>query len=206
MLSFSRLYSTSAVGYTDQSVVQTSFSSLTLVFKLQLSLRFQLICVQCVWVLTFWKVTIFQYASTLVNQRLHFDVFLPTSSRVCKVSIFQLRYSPFFLLGLFWGLPRSHRLSSHSRLNAFVIQTKLNLSQNNNKLIRPFSTASARTVSSRSSVQTTCFSHNTILLRYISTQNAAKGVTLMEQKRERERERERDREREYKARNLLRLK
>jgi len=97
-------------------------------------------------------------------------------------------------------------LSSHSRLNAFVIQTKLNLSQNNNKLIRPFSTASARTVSSRSSVQTTCFSHNTILLRYISTQNAAKGVTLMEQKRERERERERDREREYKARNLLRLK
>ena len=39
----------------------------------------------------------FQYASTLVNQRLHFDVFLPPS----------------------------HRLSSHSRLNAFVIQTKL---------------------------------------------------------------------------------
>ena len=38
----------------------------------------------------------FQYASTLVNQRLHFDVFLPTSSRVCKVSIFQLRHSPFF--------------------------------------------------------------------------------------------------------------
>ena len=32
-----------------------------------------------------------------------------------------------FLLGLFWSLPRSHRLSSHSRLNAFVIQTKLNL-------------------------------------------------------------------------------
>jgi hypothetical protein len=31
---------------------------------------------------------------------------------------------PFFLLGLFWGLPRSHRLSSHSRLKAFVIQTK----------------------------------------------------------------------------------
>ena len=30
-----------------------------------------------------------------------------------------------FSLGLFWGLPRSHRLSSHSRLNAFVIQTKL---------------------------------------------------------------------------------
>ena len=34
--------------------------------------------------------------------------------------------SALFLLGLFWGLPRSHRLSSHSRLNAFVIQTKLN--------------------------------------------------------------------------------
>ena len=43
----------------------------------------------------------FQYASTLVNQRLHFDVFLPTSSRVCKVSIFQLRYSPFFYLVCF---------------------------------------------------------------------------------------------------------
>ena len=60
-----------------------------------------------------------------VNQRLHFDVFLPTSSRVCKVSIFQLRHSPFFT----WFVsrfPRSHRLSSHSRLNAFVIQTKLN--------------------------------------------------------------------------------
>jgi hypothetical protein len=55
MLSFS----TSAVGYTDQ---QTSFSSLIFVFKLQLSLRFQLvqlICVQCVWDLTFLKVTIF---------------------------------------------------------------------------------------------------------------------------------------------------
>ena len=34
-----------------------------------------------------------------------------------------------FLLGLFWGLPLSHRLSSHSRLNAFVIQTKLNLTR-----------------------------------------------------------------------------
>ena len=42
----------------------------------------------------------FEYASTLVYQRLHSDVFLPTSSRVCKVSIFQLRHSP-FLLGLF---------------------------------------------------------------------------------------------------------
>jgi len=38
----------------------------------------------------------FQYASTLVNQRLHTDVFLPTSSRIFKVSIFQLRHSPFF--------------------------------------------------------------------------------------------------------------
>ena len=65
----------------------------------------------------------FQNVSTLVNQRLHFDTFLPTSSRIFKVSIFQLRHSPFFTL--FEGLPRSHRLSSHSRLNAFVIQTKL---------------------------------------------------------------------------------
>ena len=81
--------------------------------------------VQCVWVLTFWKVTIFQYASTLVNQRLHFDVFLPTLSRVFKVSISSC-VTALFLLGLFWGLPRSHRLSSHSRLNAFVIQIKLN--------------------------------------------------------------------------------
>jgi hypothetical protein len=37
----------------------------------------------------------FQYVSTLVNQRLHFDVFLPTSSHIFKVSIFQLRHSPF---------------------------------------------------------------------------------------------------------------
>jgi len=38
----------------------------------------------------------FQYASNLMNQHLHFDAFLPTSSRVFKVSIFQLRHSPFF--------------------------------------------------------------------------------------------------------------
>jgi len=38
----------------------------------------------------------FQYASTLVNQRLHLNMFLPTSSRVFKVSIFQLHHSPFF--------------------------------------------------------------------------------------------------------------
>jgi hypothetical protein len=55
-----------------------------------------------------------------------FDVFLPTSSRIFKVSIFQLRHSPFFTWFVM-SLPRSHRLSSHSRLNAFVIQTKLNL-------------------------------------------------------------------------------
>ena len=75
--------------------------------------------------LTYWKVADFQYAS-MANQRLHFDVFLPTSSHVFKVSIFQLRHSP-FLLGLFWGLPRSHRLSRYARLEAFVIQTKLTL-------------------------------------------------------------------------------
>jgi hypothetical protein len=38
----------------------------------------------------------FQYASTLVNQRPHFDMFLPTSSRIFTVSFFQLRHSPFF--------------------------------------------------------------------------------------------------------------
>ena len=31
--------------------------------------------------------TMFQYASILMNQRLHFDTFLPTSSRVCKFSL-----------------------------------------------------------------------------------------------------------------------
>jgi len=36
------------------------------------------------------------YFSVCVGQRLHFDVFLPTSSRVFKVSNFQLRHSPFF--------------------------------------------------------------------------------------------------------------
>ena len=38
----------------------------------------------------------FQYASLSMNQCLHFDMFLPTSSRVFQVSIFQLRHSPFF--------------------------------------------------------------------------------------------------------------
>jgi len=37
----------------------------------------------------------FQYASTLMNQRLHFDMFLPTSSHIFKVSISQLRHGPF---------------------------------------------------------------------------------------------------------------
>ena len=39
--------------------------------------------------------------SELVNQLLHFDVFLPTFSRVFKVSIFQLRFSPFFNFACF---------------------------------------------------------------------------------------------------------
>ena len=83
----------------DQSVIQTSFSSLTLVFKLQLSLRFHLVqlnvCTVCVG-FDLSKGNYFQYASTLVNQRLHFDVFLPTSTHIFKVSTFQLRHSPFF--------------------------------------------------------------------------------------------------------------
>jgi len=41
----------------------------------------------------------FQFASTLVNQLLLFNMFCPrTSSRVYKVSIFQLRQSPFYLV------------------------------------------------------------------------------------------------------------
>jgi hypothetical protein len=81
-------------------------------------------CVQGAWDLPFWQfLTMFQHASIWwTNMHLHSDAFLPTSSRVFQVSISQLRHSP-FLLGLFWGLPRSHRLSDHSRLNAFVIQT-----------------------------------------------------------------------------------
>ena len=71
-------------------------------------------------------VNYFSVCVYLVNQRLHFDVVLPTSSRVLTVSIFSSCVTALFLLGLFWGLPRSHRLSSHSRFNAFVIQTKLN--------------------------------------------------------------------------------
>ena len=38
-------------------------------------------------------VTMFQYAPTLPNV---YTLYLPTSSRVFKVSIFQLRHSPFF--------------------------------------------------------------------------------------------------------------
>ena len=69
--------------------------------KLHLSLHFQLVqlicvCAMCVG-LALMKGLI---ASTLVNQRLHFDMCLPTSSRVFKFGIFQLRHSP-FLLGLF---------------------------------------------------------------------------------------------------------
>ena len=42
-----------------------------------------------------------------------------------RILVFQTRTIPCtYTYGLFWGLPRSHRLSSHSRLNAFVIQTK----------------------------------------------------------------------------------
>jgi len=60
----------------------------------------------------------------LVNQRLHFDVF-------CLLLLVSLRLAfsscvtALFLLGLFWDFPCSHRSSSHSRLNASVIQTKL---------------------------------------------------------------------------------
>jgi len=68
-----------------------------------------------------------QMVSFYMGASLHFDVFLPTSSRIFKVSIFQLRHSPFFTWFVLSFTSRSHRLSSHSRLNAFVIQTKLNL-------------------------------------------------------------------------------
>jgi len=43
------------------------------------------------------------------SQRLHFDVFLPTSSRVCKVSIFQLRHSPFFTWFVFVTFQALHK-------------------------------------------------------------------------------------------------
>ena len=54
------------------------------------------VCLKCAWVLPLWKVlSMFLNASTLVNQRLHFGMFLPTSSHVLKVGIFQARHSPF---------------------------------------------------------------------------------------------------------------
>ena len=86
----------------DQSVVQTTFSSLTLQTPVVPAFPTcpTYLCAMCVG-FDLSKGYYFQYASTLVNQRLHFDVFLPTSSRVCKVSIFQLRYSPFFYLVCF---------------------------------------------------------------------------------------------------------
>ena len=89
----------------DQSVVQTSFSSLTLVLKLQLSLCFQFVqlylCAMCVG-FDLLKVNYFSvcvYFGEPSNVYTLLDVFLPTS-HVFKVSIFQLRHSP-FLLGLF---------------------------------------------------------------------------------------------------------
>jgi hypothetical protein len=97
MLSFSRLYRPA-----DQSVVQTSFSSLTLVLKLQLSLCFQFVqlylCAMCVG-FDLLKVNYFSvcvYFGEPSNVYTLLDVFLPTS-HVFKVSIFQfLRHSPFF--------------------------------------------------------------------------------------------------------------
>ena len=83
----------------DQSVVQTTFSSLTLQTPVvpafpTSNLSNLFVCnAMCV---SFDLVTIFQYASTMVNQCLHFDVFLPTSTHIFKVSTFQLRHSPFF--------------------------------------------------------------------------------------------------------------
>ena len=55
----------------------------------------------------------FQYASILINQRLYFDTLLPTSSRVFKVSNFQLRHSSvfnWFVLKFtsFWGAMYEH--------------------------------------------------------------------------------------------------
>ena len=98
--------------------------------KLHLSLHFQLVQLICVCAMCVGFA--FMKGLNNVSECVYFGE--PTStlwyvfayfSRVFKVDIFQLRHSP-FLLGLFWGLPRSHRLSSHSRLNAFEIQTKLN--------------------------------------------------------------------------------
>jgi len=66
-----------------------------------------------------------QYASTLVNQRPHFDVFFSYFFVFLSLA-FSSCVTVLFLLGLFWGLLRSHRLSSRSRLNAFVIQAKQN--------------------------------------------------------------------------------
>jgi hypothetical protein len=70
------------------------------------------------------------------DARVH-DVMIPGFTNVytlicfCLLLLVSLRLAfsscvtALLLLGLFWGLPRSHRLSSHSRLNAFVIQNKL---------------------------------------------------------------------------------
>ena len=81
-------------------------------------------CVQCAWVLKGLNyVPVRVYFGEPVSTLL-ICFYLPhlVSSRLAVSSC----VTALFWLGLFWGLPRSHRLSSHSRLNAFVIQTKLN--------------------------------------------------------------------------------
>ena len=118
-------------------------------FKFRLSLRFQLVqlicvCAMCVGFalstgLNYFSVCVCfgEPTSTLL---MCFCLLLLVSLRLAR-SI--LRHSPFFTW--FVGLPRSHRLSSHSRLNAFVIQAKLRirLSKAHPAIIAPRRTALA---------------------------------------------------------------
>jgi hypothetical protein len=93
-------HSTSAVGYTDLSVVSSdlcSYSDRPWVFNLS-SL---FLCEQCLWVLRTWIYTICQYASTLVNQRLYFDVLFCLLLLVSLRLAFPVASQPFFYLSCF---------------------------------------------------------------------------------------------------------
>jgi len=116
-------HSTSAVGYTDLSVVSDlcSYSDRHCVFNLSLFF---------VWAMFVGIAHLnFHYLSVCVYFRestsILWCVILPTFSCVLKVSIFQLRHSPFSYLSCF-EVYLVFIGRAHFKLNAFVIQTKLN--------------------------------------------------------------------------------
>ena len=119
MLSFSRLYRPA-----DQSVVQTSFSSLTLVFKLQLSLCFQLVqlylCAMCVGfaLLKDDYISVSVYFGEPTS-----TLFLPTSSRLTLKLTLKLTLENDFRLHA--RLPTRHQALSNQLRSRLILPSDL---------------------------------------------------------------------------------